>query len=81
MWLVVRYRYGCSPEVVAMFNHCCQAMQRAAQLCKEFPEDRFYPRWERNYHLRRSIDDITSDCSWRTKKRATRKLDKNSLRR
>jgi hypothetical protein len=68
MWLVVRYRYGYSPEVVATFLRCWQAMQRVNELSKEFPEDRFYPRLERSFYQRRSIDDISSETTWKTKK-------------
>lgn len=69
MWLVVRYQYGCSPEVVAMFDRCCQAVNRAAQLSVDFPNDRFFPRLESNFAIRRSIDDINStDGNWRSKK-------------
>lgn len=60
MWLVVQYRIGCSPVVVAAFSRCCQAMERAAQLAAEFPKDRFYPRLESNFNIRRVIDDIAS---------------------
>ncbi|MFB2980883.1 hypothetical protein [Microseira sp. BLCC-F43] len=80
MWLVVRYQYASSPEVVAMFDRCCQAIERATQLSAEFPQDRFFTRLERNF-LIRSIDDISTSNDWRNRKPKTKKLDKHSLRR
>ena len=78
MWLVVRYQYACSPEVVSMFDRCCQAVNHVVQLSAEVSNDRFYARFEGNFK-RRAIDDIPMNAGEDNQFRKSKKSKSNTF--
>ena len=70
MWVVVRYHYASSPQILASFQGLAKASQKAQELASSSTDkyENFVPRLE-SALIRRSIDDVLTGSGKKTSKK------------
>lgn len=70
MWVVVRYHYASSPQILASYHGLAKASQKAQELARLSTDkyENFVPRLE-SALVRRSIDDVLTGSGEKSSKK------------